>query len=729
MDWVLSIFFPSLLACIGIAYLMVRMQSGDTRDSNLISFLILNLCILLWVFFNALSIVIDTKYLRIVYPVKMAAMVFTIFAALWYALIFTKSALAESPLIKRVIFLIPALTSLLMLTNPLHRLFYHDFLLPTRSWGILFWFHFSVIMFCTLLTYLILLRCFLRHFWEYPFISIVVLGMPLPLVCHILYCFNIIGINMDFTPLSYAAVVVSFAYRSYKPRFFHIKSIILNRMCDAFVNAIIIIINREGTIVDTNLASDRYFPELKIKTGKTTLQEIWQYLRPRSEAGESTDLINLIEFSHTESADGEMKIRSDTGETLSFGLSWRSLSSNGQNPGHALILFDITELAKARTMAETSSEAKSEFISRMSHEMRTPMNAIMGMTSIGKSAKNEDEKNYAFNRIEEASIHLLGVINDVLDISKIEANKFELSYYEFDFHKMLNNIKNINRFLVAAQEQNITFDIGEDIPAAVISDEQRLAQVVINLMSNASKFTPKNGSITLSVKKIAGTDDTCKLRFSVTDTGIGISKEQQQHLFIPFEQADGSISRKFGGTGLGLAISKRIIEKMDGNIWIESEMGKGTSFIFEIEVKVCSEIKQSEETRSESESGIFTGKRILIAEDVDINREIISALLGNTGMEIDFALNGTEAVEKFSADSNAYWLILMDIQMPFIDGYEATRRIRSMALPRADNIPIIAMTANVFREDIERCLAAGMNDHLGKPIDMNEVMAKLKKYI
>ena len=215
----------------------------------------------------------------------------------------------------------------------------------------------------------------------------------------------------------------------------------------------------------------------------------------------------------------------------------------------------------------------------------------------------------------------------------------------------------------------------------------------------------------------------------VKDTGIGISEEQQSHLFIPFEQADGSISRKFGGTGLGLSISKRIVELMGGKIWAESEPGRGASFIFDIKAQPgtgkCAEMK----AENNFEDMVLTGKHILIAEDVEINREIMSTLLEETGVEIDFASNGVEAVEKFSSNSNAYELIFMDLQMPEMDGYEATRRIRSSGLMNAVEIPIIAMTANVFREDVEHCLAIGMNGHLGKPVNINEVIATLGEYL
>jgi len=390
------------------------------------------------------------------------------------------------------------------------------------------------------------------------------------------------------------------------------------------------------------------------------------------------------------------------------------------------------QLELALGKAQAASSAKSNFLSNMSHEMRTPMNAIIGMTMIGKSALDDiEKKDYAFEKIEEASKHLLGVINDILDMSKIEANKFELFSVEFDFEKLLDKVTDIINFRVEEKHQQLSFYIDPDIPQTLAGDDQRLSQVLTNLLSNAVKFTPERGSIQLSAHFLKEENGLCTIQVAVADTGIGISAEQQARLFTSFEQAETSTSRKFGGTGLGLAICKSIVKLMGGTIWVESELGSGSTFVFTVQLEkhtgLAKPAKDSDMVPEQEER--FPGRRILLAEDLEINREIVAAMMEPLCLEIDFAENGKEALRMFSARPEYYDLIFMDLQMPEMDGFEAARRIRAIASPKAAEIPIIAMTANVFKEDIEKCLKTGMNGHVGKPLDIGEIVQALRVYL
>jgi len=530
----------------------------------------------------------------------------------------------------------------------------------------------------------------------------------------------------------------------------------------------------------------------------------------------------------------------------------------------SVLIIVLIHVDAEKNKSDSENRHKSAFLANMSHEIRTPMNAIIGMTTIGKTANDPSRKDYCFTKIEDAGNHLLGVINDILDMSKIEANKFELTPVEFDLEKVLKRVVNVVNFRIEEKKQRFSVHIDRSIPRILIGDDQRIAQVITNLLWNAIKFTPEKGAVTLAVRLVEKINNVCTLQISISDTGIGITPEQQEKLFQAFEQAESSTTRKYGGTGLGLAISKSIVELMGGNIWVMSEPGKGSVFTFTIRLQrgaeetsvflspdinlsnirimtvdddpdilkyffeivqsfgiMCDiatsgekalqlidkngsyhiyfidwkmpvmdglqltrEIKsrvsqnsivimisalewsaiadeakaagvdkflskplfpstiaevineclgvdkrQSERSQAADIAGIFAGRRILLAEDVEINREIVQTLLEPTKVEIDFAENGAEAVRKFTENPKKYEMIFMDIQMPEMDGYEATRRIRALDIMMAKTIPIVAMTANVFKEDIERCLEAGMNSHIGKPIDFDEVLKTLHSFL
>lgn len=383
--------------------------------------------------------------------------------------------------------------------------------------------------------------------------------------------------------------------------------------------------------------------------------------------------------------------------------------------------------------AVKASKAKGDFLSNMSHEMRTPMNAIIGMTAIGKGATSVERKDYAFDKIDDASNHLLGVINDILDMSKIEAEKLELYQDHFDFRNTVRKVVDVINFKVEERNQDLKVVIDEDIPKTLYGDDQRLAQVITNLLSNAAKFTPEGGTIRLDAHYITEKAGIITLQIDVTDTGIGITEEQKKRLFNPFEQAENGTQRKFGGTGLGLVISQRIIDKMGGAIWIDSEPGKGSIFHFTFKIERGQDIDPPQAHQgtegTEGNPDDFSEYHVLLAEDMAINQEIVCALLEPTGLKISCVDNGARALEVFSADLDAFDAIFMDVQMPEMDGYEAARCIRTLDASQAKEIPIIAMTANVFKEDVERALAAGMNDHIGKPLDLENVLAKLRKHL
>ena len=493
-----------------------------------------------------------------------------------------------------------------------------------------------------------------------------------------------------------------------------------------------------------------YIVALRPYVNAKTLGNISDFIEESVQTGKTVEKQEFFDFSNT-------------GVPCLYAVNVTHMHDpDGKHIGIMAQLSDVTEIKTAIDDANRANRAKSEFLENMSHEIRTPLNAVIGMSAIAKGTAEIDKIHYCMEKIEESSTHLLGLINDILDMSKIEADRFDLSFAELDFEKMIVRIIDMMRFRFDEKRLNFEAYFDTSIPFSLICDEQRLSQVIMNLLSNAAKFTPDCGNVMLRIDLAGFKNDLYEIRFSVKDDGIGIEEDQIGRLFTPFSQADNSISRKYGGTGLGLAISKRIVEMMNGSISVTSSPNVGTEFIFTIRVKagletappgrVCMGMKKLSEIDTETlimpladdsdvsdpdddattitaDSIDLSSKTIMLVEDVPLNREIVISLLEDTGVTIISAENGAEAISLFNSDPYKYDLIFMDIHMPVMDGYQATRQIRSLEMPNARTIPIVAMTANVFKDDVEKCLSAGMNDHLGKPIDIVQVITILKKYI
>jgi signal transduction histidine kinase/CheY-like chemotaxis protein len=391
------------------------------------------------------------------------------------------------------------------------------------------------------------------------------------------------------------------------------------------------------------------------------------------------------------------------------------------------------EFEEQALIARTASRAKGDFLANMSHEIRTPLNAVIGMVKIGELAAEPARKDYAFANIRNASEHLLGIINDILDISKIESGKFELSERPFRVRDVVSRVENVMRFKSEEKNQEFVIHVEDDVPAVVNGDDMRITQVLTNLVGNAIKFTPEKGRVALSARLEGESGDLCTLCFVVEDSGIGVTEEQKSKLFTAFQQAESGTTRKYGGTGLGLALSKQIVELMGGVIWLDSVFGRGSAFSFTIQARRAAEdVPEDADGIGGVEilkDGELAGKVILLADDVEINREIVTTLLEPSGVLVECAENGEQAALMFEQAPARYNLVLMDVQMPIMDGYGATERIRSGSSPEAATVPIVAMTANVFRADVERCLASGMNGHLGKPIKLEEMVVVLRRYL
>ena len=381
----------------------------------------------------------------------------------------------------------------------------------------------------------------------------------------------------------------------------------------------------------------------------------------------------------------------------------------------------VGESAKATRQAETTAQGKSDFLAMMSHEMRTPLNGIIGMTSFLESKHLDERERECVEVIRRSGETLLAIIDDVLDFSKIEAGLLTLEKTDFDAARSTLDAMQIVERSAAAKSLTLSTYLDPTLPGMVSGDLIRLRQVLLNLLSNAIKFTAE-GEIAVRVELRAASRDGYELYFSVKDKGIGISEEQQSRLFQPFSQAEASTARMFGGTGLGLAISKRLVNLMGGKIGVESRSGEGSLFWFTIRVGASVSLPARAPGPVKT-ADPATGVRLLLVEDNPINQKVALLMLHKLGYQIDVANNGFEALSAVA--STHYDLVLMDCVMPEMDGFEATRRLRSGG-GRGAEIPIIAMTANAFADDRKACLAAGMTDFLSKPVRQAELATKLE---
>jgi len=496
----------------------------------------------------------------------------------------------------------------------------------------------------------------------------------------------------------------------------------------------VITLDKEQNIVMFNPAAENMFGY----EAKEVVNQSLDVLIPEKYRKKQPGKINL--FDDNQEAFSPMKGkkiisgRRSSGESFPVETSLSKMEINGEIFFNAIIR-DVTiqaqakkELIEAKQLAEDSKELQARFLSNMSHEIRTPMNGILGITRVLQKSKMDAEQQKYLDAIKKSADNLMVIINDILDFSKIEAGKIVIEKTSFNIYDRLEVLKNLLQ--IKSSEKGVYFEINieENIPEHIIGDPVRLNQILLNLAGNAIKFTEKGG-VTLDVNVLSCENENISIQFEVHDTGIGIPKNRIKDIFSSFTQANSNTTRKFGGSGLGLTITKELIELQGGELKVESAEGIGSTFMFTIDYEIDVQEKMIDSTNNNlveketlNDIGVIN---VLLVEDHDINQMLAIKVLKDWNINVDLAENGLEAVNM--VNSNNYDIVLMDISMPIMDGYTATKRIRETLPSPKNGIPIVAMTASALIGENEKCFKAGMNDYVPKPFDADLLLLKIAK--
>ena len=623
--------------------------------------------------------------------------------------------------------IIPVIVLALVMTNELHGLIWSN-IYPEKQLEKLLvlryerglWFIINSI-YCYMLTIIGVIHILITLI-KYKTIKehfIVLLGIISPLVGNGLYLSRVI--EYDYAPPSFSLLCICFAW-AILSGFFERKIAISETIIRNLEEAIFLI-DEKLSIISMNPYAEGLF-KFKFKNEPIPAVDLLPFW-------------DKIEGTLRENMDDVLEVRIEHSEAPKwFTTRLYSIKDNTKYPGWIVSMIDITgkklyeeELQKGRIAAETANVAKSQFLANMSHEIRTPLNGIMGFTELLDSTCLDKEQMDYLKEIKNTSNTLHYLINEVLDFSKIEAGKMELEKVDFSVAELISSSVALVKHYVQKKGIDIYSSIEAEVSDNLRGDILRLKQVLNNLVGNAVKFTEK-GHVKISVSNLIKSENEELVRFEISDTGVGIPLEVQENLFQVFTQADNSTTRKYGGTGLGLAISKKLVELMEGRIWVESDAGKGSSFIFEVPLEKSQGVKQGTLTISNDSSrreiAATAYGSILLVEDMEANRKLAQIMLRKLGYISDIAVNGKEAVEATS--KTKYELIFMDCQMPVMDGYTATGLIK-VKDGLNSSTPIVAMTANALEGDREKCLEAGMEDFITKPINQQKLAEALQKWI
>ena len=625
-----------------------------------------------------------------------------------------------------LLMIVPILTLIIIITNSFHGLFREsiEFVkidnieIISSKLGVWFWFN-AVYTYSLIWVGLLLL---LIEFIYLPKLyrkqaGVIIAGTLIPLIWNIFYLSLYKDIiYVDITPLTFSLTGIITFWGLFRYKLLDLAPIARELVFESIEDMVIVLDNNKR-IVDINFSARKILGNDEFKVIGKSITEIVPELDELPDKNIEIIDRNIILTQKEEKRYFEVK------DAQIYGKKNKAI-------GKLVLLHDITEhenimteLRVSREKAEEANRAKSNFLANMSHEIRTPMNGVLGMIDLMKATKLDEDQKDNLEIMKDSAEALLTILNDILDYSKIEAQKMELENTNFNVKQIVQDIIKIFSFQASEKKINLLCDIDEEIPDMLLGDPLRLRQIINNLISNSVKFTSE-GCIKVSIIVTKKNSKEIVLRFIIRDTGIGIPKEKIKNLFNSFEQIDSSRTRKYGGTGLGLAIVKNLVELMKGSITVESEIDKGSRFTIDIPFKIAASAKNTQEMIE----GLITDKfkdkeiNILLAEDNKVNQLIMKKMFRKNGWNIKIAKNGQEVLAEL--ENNNFDIVFMDIQMPILDGYETTIEIRKKQI----NIPIIALTANAMEGERQKCLASGMNDFISKPVIYTKVIEIINKY-
>jgi signal transduction histidine kinase/HPt (histidine-containing phosphotransfer) domain-containing protein/PAS domain-containing protein/ActR/RegA family two-component response regulator len=752
-----QLFFVFSLCLLGIlVYFMGMLWFSDERNRKLLGLFMLGISTGFWILFNAIGMVATEAQYPFIYTFRVMAMAFNPYCALLFAAEVTKERVLNRPYILPLCILLPALDCVIIATNPLHHIYFLEYVYPIATLSDFWWIRYALSLFVWAISFVFLLRYFHKTMKHRGYIVILTVAAVAPIIVQIMFELPQVYMPHDFVPYIYFMTFAVFAIFTNPRTTLKLQTNALSSVVESSPN-IYLVFDRDGIIIDGNPGNLEAFSRIKLTMGESSINSLFDL--GGFQRWHSDELADELRNPGVSLTKKEVILERPgpeaTKQLFYLQITKKLLMEKYRYKGFVLIVSDVTEyrcmideigaqkdsLIELKELAEKASESKSSFLANMSHEMRTPLNAIIGLSELGLGEDDlQDDVRENLEKIYSAGMTLLSTINDILDISKIESGKFELIPVEYDTPSIINDVITLN--IMRIQEKPIDFrlSINENLPANLFGDELRIKQVFNNILSNAFKYT-REGSVDWSIDFERDGEDVWLIS-TVKDSGIGIKKEDLQKLFSDYNQVDTKSNRAIEGTGLGLSITKRIVEMMDGTIDVKSAYMEGSTFTIRLRQSFINDkvlgkkladslmrFTYTEKKRDKSQKMVraqIPYARVLIVDDVSTNLDVARGIMKPYGMTIDCVTSGQAAIDRIRNSSVRYDAVFMDHMMPEMDGIEATRFIREkIGTDYAKNIPIIALTANAIVGTDKMFLANGFQDFLSKHIDiikMDEVI-------